>query len=188
MNENRVTKKKGVDAKFTVIAFVVVLVVVAALVAVFFKKGKITAHSSSREEIQENLEIDIKEPEDATDISYDIENEQVARVTYTKTFTDGTTMHLIMRSTSLPDADLINLAPEIKFSDQPIYMTTVCDDGTEIEVESFIALDNKGNMKYMKSLWKDNNKNCSMVTEDLTTREDFLREVNRLIIDNHISQ
>ena len=39
--------------------------------------------------------------------------------------------------------------------------------GNEVK---FYALDNEGNMKYMKALWMDNDKYYSMVTEDLKLR------------------
>jgi hypothetical protein len=65
-------------------------------------------------------------------------------------------------------------------------MTVVCNDGSEIPVESRVALDPKtDNIKYMKALWYDNDKYYSMVTDNLVTREDFLQEVNRVIIANH---
>ena len=48
-----------------------------------------------------------------------------------------------------------------------------------------VALDDSEEMKYMKALWYDNDKYYSMVTDNLVTREDFLQEVNRVIIANH---
>ena len=179
-------KKKPMDKKFVLIAAVVILVLVAIVVAILFGKGRNRAVSSSIQEIEEKLDINIKEPESAGDVAYDIENNSIARVSYSKTVEGGGVMHFVMRSSYSQEEDLASFAQKVDFADQPIYMTVVCDDEAEVEVEAYVALDAKGNMKYMKALWMDNDKYYSMVTEDLITREDFLQEVNRVIIKNHI--
>ena len=100
---------------------------------------------------------------------------------------NGETMHFVMRSSYAMEEDLAIFDTKVEFSnDQPIFMTVICDDNTEVEVESYVALDEHGKMKYMKATWMDNDKYYAMVTEDLITREDFLQEVNRVIIANHI--
>ena len=179
--------KKPTDKKFVMIAGIIILIVIATVTAIVLSRGKHTnSRSSSVQEIEEKLNINIKEPEEAESISYDIENNTIAKVSYTKTISSGQTMHFVMRSSSSVEEDLANLGPSVDFVDQPIFMTTACDDGSEIEVEAYVALDDKGDMKYMKALWMDNDKYYSMVTDDLITREDFLQEVNRVIISNHI--
>ena len=138
-------------------------------------------------EIKEKLNIDIKEPENADDLTYDIVNNSIAKVAYSKILSNGMVMHFVMRSSYSTEEDLATFTSDPKFSEQPIFMTTICDDGAEVEVESYVALDKDNNMKYMKALWMDNDKYYSMITEDLATREDFLQEVNRVIISNHVS-
>ena len=91
-----------------------------------------------------------------------------------------------MRSSYSTEEDLATFTSNPEFSEQPIFMTTICEDGAEVNVESYVALDEDDNMKYMKALWMDNDKYYSMITEDLVTREDFLQEVNRVIIANHV--
>ena len=180
-------KKKPMDVKFVIIALIGILVIAAVVAAILVGKGKPRALSSSAQEIKEKLDISIQEPEEAESIAYDIENNTIARVSYSKTMPGGGVMHFVMRSSSSEEEDLASFSHNVNFGEQPIYMTVVCDDQSEIEVEAYVALDNDGNMKYMKALWMDNDKYYSMVTEDLITREDFLQEVNRVIIVNHVA-
>lgn len=178
--------KKPVDVKFVIIALIGILVIAAVVAAIIVGKGKSKALSSSAQEIEEKLDISIKEPEAAESIAYDIENNTIARVSYSKAVEGGGVMHFVMRSSSSEEEDLASFSHNVNFGEQPIYMTVGCEDQSEVEVEAYVALDNEGNMKYMKALWMDNDKYYSMITEDLITREDFLQEVNRVIIANHI--
>lgn len=180
-------KKKGIDIKYIAIALVVILIIVAIVIAFSFSGKKGASQTSTSTEIEESLNINIEEPENADNLTYDIENNSIAKVSYTKTMSNGQEMHFVMRSSYAQEEDLTNLGIDVNFSDQPIFMTVICKDESEVEVESYVALDTKGNMKYMKALWMDNDKYYSMVTDDLITREDFLQEVNRVIIANHIS-
>ena len=180
------TVKKPTDKKFLLISVIVILLVFAVISAIIIGRGRPRSLSSSIQDIEEKLNISVKEPEEAESVTYDIENNTIAKVSYSKTVASGGVMHFIMRSSSSEEEDLASFGHNIDFSDQPIFMTVVCDDESEIEVEAHVALDNDENMKYMKALWMDNDKYYSMVTEDLITREDFLQEVNRVIITNHI--
>ena len=164
------------------IAGVVVILIIAVIFAVIAPRNKGTTNTT----IKEKLNIDIKEPESANELNYDIENNSIAKVTYSKTLSGDKVMHFVMRSSYSTEEDLATFTSNPEFSEQPIFMTTICDDGAEVNVESYVALDEDDNMKYMKALWMDNDKYYSMVTEDLVTREDFLQEVNRVIIANHV--
>ncbi len=183
---NESKKNKSI---FTIIGIIIVIVIIAIVVAVVGKKGgnKAAVSSSSREDIKSKLNIDLNEPENADDLAYDIENNSIAKITYTKKMATGESMTFILRSSYAKEEDLESFGYEVNFANQPIYMTTVCEDGAEVSVEAYVALDEDENMKYMKALWMDNDKYYSMITDDLITREDFLQEVNRVIIDNHIS-
>ena len=144
-------------------------------------------------ELKEKLDIDVKEPEDAQGIVYGIENDSIAVVRYKKKISSGQEMNFTMRSSySTEDIDnsiglLQKDGKEVDFAYTPIMMTVICDDETEVPVESKVALDSENeDMRFMKALWFDNDKYYSMVTDNLVTREDFLQEVNRVIIANHI--
>lgn len=182
MGEN----KKKTDPKLIIAALAVVLIL-AVVIAVIIPRLRTATNVKSLNEIKEKLNIDLKEPENAADLKYDIVNNSIAKVTYSKKLPDGSEMHFIMRSSYAMEEDLQTFSTDPQFSEQPIFMTTICDDGSEVEVESYVALDKDSNMKYMKALWMDNDKYYSMITEDLVTREDFLQEVNRVIIANHVS-
>ena len=181
---------KNKSFKYVLIALAVILV--AAIIIVFVSvRIKKSANSNVKrvantEAIKEQLNIDIKEPDDASDVTYDIENNTIARVTYQKVVSEGKTMNFIMRSSYSLEEDLTDLGYEVTYSNQPIHMTSICDDGSEIDVESYVALGEENEMKYMRAVWFDNDKYYSMVTDNLVTREDFLQEVNRVIIANHI--
>ena len=182
MEENK--KKSNI---MILIIGLVVIIILAIIIAIILPKSKSGNNVKALNEIKEKLNIDIKEPENAEDLTYDIVNNSIARVAYSKILPDNSVMHFIMRSSYSTEEDLATFTSNPQFSDQPIFMTTICDDGAEVEVESYVALDNDSNMKYMKALWMDNDKYYSMITEDLVTREDFLQEVNRVIISNHVS-
>lgn len=168
------------------VAGLIVILILAIVIAIFVPRFKSATNVKGLNEIREKLNIDIKQPENAENLKYDIENNSIAKVAYSKILADGSVMHFIMRSSYSTEEDLATFSSDPQFSEQPIFMTTVCDDGAEVEVESYVALDKDNNMKYMKALWMDNDKYYSMITEDLVTREDFLQEVNRVIISNHV--
>ena len=169
-----------------IVAGLAVILILAIIIAVVVPRLNSGTNVKGLNEIKEKLNIDIKQPENASDLSYDIVNNSIARVAYSKILPDGSVMHFVMRSSYSTEEDLATFSSDPQFSEQPIFMTTVCDDGSEVEVESYVALDKDSNMKYMKALWMDNDKYYSMITEDLVTREDFLQEVNRVIISNHV--
>ena len=181
------TNKKN-DLKL-IISAIIAIIIIAVLIAIIRTRKPINNSNlkkSSSEDIKKQLNIDIKEPEDANSVTYDIENDSMAKVTYTKTVSDGVEMNFILRSSYSLEEDLTDLGYEVQYSDQAIHMTTTCEDGVEIDVESYLALGEENELKYMRAVWFDNDKYYSMVTDNLYTREDFLQEVNRVIIANHI--
>ena len=175
-----------------IVAGLAVILVLAILMAVIVPRLNKGTNVKGLNEIKEKLNIDIKQPENASDLTYDIVNNSIAKVAYSKVLPDGKIMHFVMRSSYSTEEDLATFTSDPQFSDSPIFMTTICDDGAEVDVSSYVALDERldeeGEMKYkyMKALWMDNDKYYSMITEDLVTREDFLQEVNRVIISNHV--
>lgn len=183
--ENDKSKKNGNVLKLGII--VAVIVVLAIIVAVVMSNKKVVTQNSNTAEIKEKLNIEINEPESAEEVVYDIENDSIAKISYAKKLPSGEEMHFVLRSSYAKEEDLENFGYNVGFEDAiAIMMSSVCNDGAEIEVESYVAVDENGRMKYMKALWMDNDKYYSMITDDLVTREDFLQEVNRVIIDNHI--
>ncbi|MBQ2204477.1 MAG: hypothetical protein II411_01115 [Lachnospiraceae bacterium] len=184
-------EKKKLNLKVFLPAVIVVVVALAVL-AVFaymryYKRVKLPSNVrpvQNIEEINEELNLKIEAPVDASDITYGIENDTVAIVQYRKKGYEGKEMTFVMRSASAIEDDISGLS--VEFKGTPILMTVICDDGSEVNVEAYVAADDKRVMRYMKATWYDNDKYYSMVTEDLVTREDFLQEVNRIIIANHI--
>ena len=180
--------------KRILIVGICLLAVLAIIVALFTSKFKIPRSKvykevpSSKEELHKKLDFDLIDPIDSSEIRYGIENSSIAKVTYKKVVTDGIEMNFILRA-SYSTEDIENsIGLDVEFPYTPILMTVICSDGSEITVESRVAVDPADDeMRYMKALWFDNDKYYSMVTDNLVTREDFLQEVNRVIIANHLS-
>ncbi len=204
VNKNNMAKKsmkKSSDDKQRkiIVAGLSVLVLVAIIVAIILTRktyvpidNKIKGTITTKEELNKKFDVDIKDPVEAKDINYVVENENIAKLTYKKTVSDGNVMDFVLRvSSSTEDIEnSIGLTDskgnDVEFAYTPIMMTVICEDDSEIQVESKVALDdNNQEMKYMRALWMDNDKYYSMVTDNLVTREDFLQEVNRVIIANH---
>lgn len=201
-NDNAKPKKtlhKGDNKNAKLIICVVILLLVAVVVAIFLTRkkpvevdNKIKGTVTTKEELNKKFDVNIKEPVEANDINYVVEDDNIAKLVYKKTVSDGNVMDFVLRfASSTEDIERsIGLTDskgaDVEFSYTPIMMTVVCEDGSEIQVESKVALDeNNQEMKYMRALWMDNDKYYSMVTDTLATREDFLQEVNRVIIANH---
>lgn len=195
-------ERKAKDkTKFIITVGIVILLLVAVIVAVVLTRKKPTTVDSNikgvittKDELKKKFDVDIKEPEQADDLHYVVESDDIAKMTYKKTVSDGNVMDFVLRIASSTE-DIENSigltdskGADIEFAYTPIMMTVICEDGSEIPVESKVALDeNNQEMKYMRALWMDNDKYYSMVTDNLVTREDFLQEVNRVIIANHES-
>lgn len=190
---------KTLNSKSIIISGLAMLFIVAIIVAVVLTnkkpvnvdtktKGTVT----TKEDIKQKFDVEIKDPDEAEDLKYVLESDSIAKLTYKKEVSDGQIMDFVLRvSSSTEDIEnSIGLTDskgaDVEFAYTPIMMTVICEDGSEIPVESKVALDDQNQeMRYMKALWYDNDKYYSMVTDNLYTREDFLQEVNRVIIANH---
>lgn len=188
-------KKKSFkfDSKTIIFIGLAVVIVISMIVAFVLTRPSITRRKISKNEtvvsqkdLKDRLNVDIKEPDGAEEIVYTIENESIAKASYKKTVSDGQEMNFILRSSYSTEEIENSIGLDVEFAYTPIMMTVICDDGSEVPVESKVALDDDKEMKYMKALWFDNDKYYSMVTDNLVTREDFLQEVNRVIINNHV--
>lgn len=201
-SEKAYKERKAKDkSKFIIIAGLVILLLAAVIIAVVSTKKVPTVEDSktkgivtTKDELKKRFDVDIKEPEAADDLHYMMESNTIAKMTYKKTVSDGNVMDFVLRVASSTE-DIENSigltdskGEDIEFAYTPIMMTVICEDGSEVPVESKVALDeNNQEMRYMRALWYDNDKYYSMVTDNLVTREDFLQEVNRVIIANHES-
>ena len=187
INENE--KSKGIRLSFPIVIVILLVVCIAAFL--IFRKVKSSMNGTNANatkvetvantnELKDKLNIDMKDPENASGIEYGVEGTDVARMTYTKTFESGASMTFTLRSSSSLESIALELNEEWGAS---IMMTTYCDDGSDIQVLSNVSINNN---QIMKAEWYDNDLYWTMTSDDLTTREDFLQEVNRVIIANHI--
>ncbi len=190
---------KALNTKSILISGLAILFIVAIIVAIVLTRKKsiilddnTIGTVTTKENIKQKFDVDIKEPENADDLQYVVESDNVAKLAYKKIVSDGQEMNFVLRvSSSTEDIEKsIGLTDskgeDVEFAYTPIMMTVICDDGSEITVESKVALDDTNQeMRYMRALWYDNDKYYSMVTDNLYIREDFLQEVNRVIISNH---
>lgn len=203
-NDNsKTTSNKSMQSSKLVFICIGILAVVAIVIAIlkgpnlFNTKNTIEESKLVLEDIKSKLNINVVEPEkvDKDKVDYTMEGDEVVKVSYSKVVDEqnNVVMHFVMRiAKSTEDIERSIGLSDSKGNDvvfpstTPILMTVKCDDGTEVPVESFVALDENGaEMKYMRSTWYDNDNYYSMVTDDLNTREEFLQEVNRVIIANH---
>lgn len=168
MNKNKKSIKTFIYVIITLLIIAVLAVVVYIFLDVFHNQKTI----SSAEEISDYLNINIKNIE-AEDIKYYIENEDIARAEYQKA-----SMSYILKSSENVTKDVVN--NNHKWG-QKILMYCKLENGDEIEVISCLDEDN---LNVMKAEWTYNGKYYGMMTENLVTREEFLQEVNRVVIAN----
>lgn len=179
---------KKLDSKMQLLIALIAVVLIAIVVALVATKNSSKTSRATKEQVvsKNELPYNIKDPDGGDNIVYSIEGSNISKISYRKTVSDGNVMDFIMRTSSSTEEIDNSIGLDVEFAYTPIKMTVVCNDGSEIPVESRVALDPKtDNIKYMKALWYDNDKYYSMVTDNLVTREDFLQEVNRVIIANH---
>lgn len=181
MKDNKMNKnvKKRKIAPIIVAVIVIIIAIIVAFLYISDLERKKTDDYRNRvdvrsaEEIRSRLGINM-EMKASTSIGYFIEDEDIARIEYSARGMDFT-----LKSSSDNRKNLANLNHTW---DTPILMTSICDDGSDIQVTSLIAIDNP---KVIKAEWYDNDLYYSMDTKNLTTREDFLQEVNSIIIKYH---
>ena len=189
--ENNVVKKP-LDSRFVLTVGIGVAIIAAVVVAIVVIVVKPTHYRGTVEtvvtknELKSKLNVDVKEPVSSGEVVYGIENDSIAKISYKKKVSNDKEMNFIMRASSSTEDIENSIGLDVEFAYTPIVMNVICDDGSEVPVEARVALDEKTeDMRYMKALWYDNDKYYSMVTDNLVTREDFLQEVNRVIIANH---
>ena len=189
--ENNVVKKP-LDSRFVLTVGIGVAIIAAVVVAIVVIVVKPTHYRGTvetvvtKDELKSKLNVDVKEPISSGEIVYGIENDSIAKISYKKKVSNDKEMNFIMRASSSTEDIENSIGLDVEFAYTPIVMNVICDDGSEVPVEARVALDEKTeDMRYMKALWYDNDKYYSMVTDNLVTREDFLQEVNRVIIANH---
>lgn len=189
--ENNVVKKP-LDSRFVLTVGIGVAIIAAVVVAIVVIVVKPTPYRGTVEtvvtknELKSKLNVDVKEPVSSGEVVYGIENDSIAKISYKKKVSNDKEMNFIMRASSSTEDIENSIGLDVEFAYTPIVMNVICDDGSEVPVEARVALDEKTeDMRYMKALWYDNDKYYSMVTDNLVTREDFLQEVNRVIIANH---
>lgn len=127
-------------------------------------------------EINDKLDILLEGIDSVAAPVYNIEDENIARADYVIE-----KMQYTLRASSDASKSLSNL--EHNWG-SPILMVCECDDGAEVDVDAQVSLDD---YKVMKADWYDNDLYYSMTTKNLTSREEFLQEVNRIVLSNHIS-
>lgn len=183
---------KKVDPKKALVIAIAAIIVIAIIVAFAVLRKKPASSRTTiettvtKEELKDKLNVEFKEPVGGNEVAYGIENNSIAKISYKKKVSDGNEMNFIMRSSYSTEEIENSIGLDVEFAYTPIMMTVICNDGSEIPVESKVALEQETDeMRYMKALWFDNDKYYSMVTDNLVTREDFLQEVNRVIIANH---
>ncbi len=121
------------------------------------------------------LKIELKDPESAEQIiSNEIVNGNIARKTYrTKDYT--------YKLSASKDKNA-NLSGYVYTWISPIHMDSLCDDFRTIRVVAHIAVENP---RVIKAEWADNNVYYCMTIDSLVSREAFLQEVNRVVVQNH---
>ena len=166
------------------ILYAVVVVILLALLAVFMVNKKTslapTVGVENVDAMREKLGIDIVIPTDAKNVSYALRGDSVGVVEYDKTIANGNVIHYILSYSKTSTNQLDTIRGESWGT--PIEMNVNTRDGKTVLVTSNVSNDDR---KKMQGKWTDNEIFYSMATETLTAREDFLQEVNKLVINNH---
>lgn len=124
----------------------------------------------------DELNITIQNPEMGQQIiSDEIVNGNIARKTFR-------TADYTYKLSASKDKN-VNLSGYLYKWGSRIQMISKCDDFREVKVEASIAVENSS---VIKAEWADNNTYYCMTTDEMVSREAFLQEVNRVVIQNHI--
>lgn len=187
VNDNA-TKVKNDEDLFNkkIIMFVLTISVIIAIsifsaLQVVKERDESVRSVNNLEELNNISGVNVKEPANADNLKYSIENGEIARIDYNKKTDSGEKMNFILRSSSALED--INTYKEMNWGTD-MFMTVSCPDDIEISVTANICIDNN---KIMKGEWYDNDLYYIMTTDNLSTREEFLREIQDVIIDNHIN-
>ena len=183
-NVNR-EEKKPIDKRIKILIPILVILVIAIAVAFFvFKHDSVTNAEIEKvntiNEMKNRLNVNVIEPNGSENTKYSIEDDTVAVIEYEKDVMSGGKMKFVLRTSSSLEENLSKLNERWG---TPILMTVICDDNSDVGVTSYVSIDDNA---IMKADWYDNDKYYSMTTDNLITREDFLQEVNSIVIENHI--
>ena len=165
------------NKKIIKIVITVIVVLVLAIVAIFLVDNYNNRRIISTEaEIEQYLNISMTKI-DAQNVDYFIEQKDVAGATYEKG-----EMNYTLKSSKNPKK---NLTDDNHKWGANILMFCDVAEGTQVQVVSCLDEDN---LSAMKAEWYDNGMYYGMITVNLTTREDFLNEVYKVVMDNHINK
>lgn len=178
------TSKKASKNANTLFYAIVVVVLLALLAIVMVQRKNATVRQmtgiESVKELNDKLGIELVVPTDAKDVKFAVRGDSIGVVEYDKTGKNGDTIHYILSYSKNP-SDKIEYFRSESWS-TPIEMNVDTRDGKTILVTSNVSSEDR---KKMQGKWTDNEVFYVMATETLTSREDFLQEVNRLVINNH---
>lgn len=188
--EEKVKNKKSMEEskekkQISKVVFVGVAVVVILFFAIFIATKTMktvipnVAVVNNVTDLNKKLDATLVPPLEVKNVQYGIEGDGIARMDYARKSENGT-MNLIFRMTKDSDKDLYG--EYHNWGERIIHMDVECADATIINVESFEALDD---VTVLIALWKDNNEYYSLFTKNVTTKEDFYREVNQIVAANH---
>lgn len=176
------------NKKRKIIILLVVILVIIGIGCILFLQQKnlfptkvIKIEVKSIDELNQKIDVNVNIPVAAYDVEGSVINDKVANINYKKIVSDGKEMNFTLRSSSSTEEN--NLDIKNKWGETPILMTVICKDESDVEVEAYVAYDDRN---VMKAEWYDNDKYWLMFTDNLVSREDFLQEVNKIIIANHI--
>ena len=178
------TSKKASKNTHTLLYAIVVVVLLALLAIVMVQRKNATVRQmigiESVKELNDKLGIELVVPTDAKDVKFAVRGDSIGVVEYDKTGKNGDTIHYIL-SYSKNASDKLEYFRGESWS-TPIEMNVDTRDGKTVLVTSSVSSEDR---KRMQGKWTDNEVFYVMATETLTSREDFLQEVNRLVINNH---
>ena len=176
---NKRDEKSG-NIKFITLIFLIVLLA-AICIFIFLKNKTNYVKVEDSNALTDILGVEVATPDGGQNVKYGIENDSIAKIDYIKTYQGGEKLPFTLRSSTNMEDDLVQLDYEFG---TPIVMESICNDGKKVSVLAQVALTDEPLI--MKAEWMDNDNYYAMVTTKLTTREDFLQEVNKVIINTHI--
>ena len=176
---NKRDEKSG-NIKFITLIFLIVLLA-AICIFIFLKNKTNYVKVEDSNALTDILGVEVATPDGGQNVKYGIENDSIAKIDYIKTYQGGEKLPFTLRSSTNMEDDLVQLDYEFG---TPIVMESICNDGKKVSVLAQVALTDEPLI--MKAEWMDNDNYYAMVTTKLTTREDFLQEVNKVIINTHV--
>ena len=99
--QDRFEAKKADNMKMLIMGSVAIIVI-AIIVAIAVMMTKPTSTRKSvetvvtKDELKDKLNVDVKEPSDSENVTYLIENNNIAKISYTKKVTDDRIMNFVM--------------------------------------------------------------------------------------------